>query len=347
MGGNQSPSVGVSINYLADDFDLKAMIDGAMAAERLGFDSVWVHDAFLGRHTLAAWDPVSVLTAIAANTDDLEVCTGILQPHLRNPVSLAQDWATLHEIADGRSVFGVGSGAGKGRLVDRQYGSLAAFDGLEADSLYERRGTMFTESVDVIRQLWEQDKVSFDGEVYGFDDVTLGTARPADTPPILMAAGVYFPTEPGGPVHHAWSADRAGQYVLGPYERVGRLADGWLTAMPTPAEYSSSWEKMKAVLDREGKDPDGFIQALNCFVNVSPSIETSKGRIKDYLERFHGPPIHDDVVDRWGIAGPPDEIIDTLGAFIDRGVSRFQFVLASRDQFSHMERVAEEVLPSL
>ena len=52
----------------------------------MGFDGVWVHDALLGRRTTAAYCPINVLSAIAARTERLKLCTGILTPQVRNPV---------------------------------------------------------------------------------------------------------------------------------------------------------------------------------------------------------------------------------------------------------------------
>ena len=181
--------VGVSINNLTGitghHFGLGDMLGAAREAEALGFDGIWVHDAPLGRRTMASYDSPSILAAIAAQTQTLKLCTGILQPHLRNPVALALTWATIHGLSEGRLVMGVGTGAGKGTLVKREYSALTALrhkTDLDPDLLYAQRGRLFAECMEVMNRLWREDKFSYHGEFYRFDDVTLGEARP-QTPP--------------------------------------------------------------------------------------------------------------------------------------------------------------------
>lgn len=338
--------IGVSINYLSEIYDIQDMMDGASYAEELGFDAVWVHDAPLGRRTLAAWDPVTTLSAVAGNTDRVKLGTGIMQPHLRNPISLAKEWATMQEISEGRSLFGVGTGAGVDQLVSREYEALSALSETDPEQLYEDRSILFKESLEIIQSLWRDDKASYDGKFYDFENITLGAANPTTTPPTIMAQGIYFPEEPGAPVEHAWREDWAGRYILGPYKRVAHLGDGWITCTPTPEEYSKCWDLIREELAVANKDPDEFIQAYNCFVNINEDKEQGHENIKEYLRRFHGPPVHDDLVERWGVTGTPDEIIETLDQFVDQGVELFQLVLASPDQFEHMERFSEEILPS-
>jgi coenzyme F420-dependent glucose-6-phosphate dehydrogenase len=339
--------VGISINYLSQNYDIHDMIRGASKAEGLGFDAVWVHDAPLGRRTLAAWSQVDILSAIANETENIKLCSGILQPHLQNPISLAQQWSTVDEISGGRSIFGVGSGAGVGRLVDRQYQMITALGDDNSDYYYKRRRKLWEESVEVIRKLWKNDKISYEGDCFQFEDVTLGKARPSDSPPILMAQGIYFPEEKGGPVHHSWDEERAGQYVIGPAERVARLGDGWITPHATPEEYAEYWEKIKTALENNNRDPDDFTRAYNCFVNIHPNREKAVKNVQSYLEEFHGPPIHMDVAERWSAAGPPETIVEELNEYIEQGVDLFQCVIAADDQFKHMEKFSEEVLPHL
>src|SRR4051794_15286923 len=227
--------IGVSVNNVTGisgkSYAGGDLLRAAVEAEAMGVDAIWVHDAPLGRRTLAALDPVTVLAAIAAQTKTLRLGTGILTPQLRNPVYLAQQWATLFALSGGRAIMGVGSGAGTPTLLKREFEALAALrhdPTLDPARLYEKRGALFDESLDVIRRLWAEDKFSYSGTFFRFDEVTLGEARPPAMPPVLVAAGIYFPLKPGAPVHHGWTEKHAGTFVLGPYKRVaayGRLDD--------------------------------------------------------------------------------------------------------------------------
>jgi len=354
-GPDGSVVVGVSLNNLSGitghRYTIRDVLRTARDAEAMGFDAVWVHDAPGGRRTVAAYDPVVVLSAIAGCTERALLCSGVLTPHLRNPINLAAGWASLQEISNGRSILGVGVGAGAGKatLVRRQYQAMTALRGQDdtlASRLYEKRGRLFEESVTVVRRLLHEDKVSFDGEFFHFVDVTLGDARPSVAPPIIVAGGNYYPKLQGGPVHHEWQVDRAGTFQLGPFQRIRRLGDGWITPHATPQEYASSVTKISGE-PRENLASRHFIWAYNAFVNVSNDPRQSWLELRNHLESFHGPPVGDDVVDRWGIGGPPEVVAARLQEFIDHGVRMFQLVIGSHEQSKHMRRLAEEVLPLL
>lgn len=348
-----SPVIGVSINNVtefgANTYGLKDLLRAGREAEAMGYDAVWVHDAPLGRRTLAAHDPVTVLAAIAGVTKTIRLGTGIIAPHLRNPVMLAQQWATLATLSDNRAIFGVGTGAGTGTLIRREFDAMAALrhdTKLDPKQLYERRGALFDESLTVIRRLWSEDKFAFKGEFYQFDELTLGEARPDKIPPVLVGAGIYFPEKPGAPVHHGWVEKNAGKFVLGPYKRVAALGEGWMTVHATPEEYEASFAKIKAHADAE-HGGRRIAKAYNCFVNVDDDPVKAKQAVKDHLTLFHGPPVWDDVVERWAFAGTPEQIAERIRKYTDIGVTVFQLVIGSPDQFTQMRLFAEKVLPLL
>ena len=346
---------GVSINNVTGitgkSYELRDLMRAAREAESMGFDGVWVHDGMTGRRTTAAYDPTAVLTAVAAQTERIRLCTGILIPHIRNPVHFAQEWATLYEVSEGRAILGAGAGGGKGTIHRRQYGSLAAVrHGTDMDPalLYRRRARIFRDSLDVVRRLWSEDKVSYDGEFHKFDEITLGHARPATMPPILVAAGMYIPKEGAGAHIAVWNEDIAGTFHVGPIAQrsVVDHGEGWLTNHCTPDELAATAEDIEAIGEAEYPGRT-YARALNCFMNVDDDPKKAWQGVKDHLTDFHGPPVHDDLVDRWNAAGTGEQVAAKINEFIDKGVTIFQFVVASSDQFGMMKRIAEEVLPRL
>ena len=233
----------------------------------MGFDAIWVHDAPLGRRTTAAYDPIAVLSYIGGATKRIALATGILMPHVRNPVILAQQWATLFSASGGRAIMGVGTGAGTGTLLKREYEALAALrhdSTLDPQRIYAVRGRFFAETMDVVRRLWSEDKFSYRGEFYTFDEVTLGQARPPVAPPVLMGAGIYYPLKPGAPVHHGWQEKFAGKFVFGPYKRIVDHADGWLGLHLSPQQYEEKWARVQAYADEKapGKSLHQGVQLL-------------------------------------------------------------------------------------
>jgi alkanesulfonate monooxygenase SsuD/methylene tetrahydromethanopterin reductase-like flavin-dependent oxidoreductase (luciferase family) len=300
---------------------------------------------------MAAYDPPAVLCAVAAQTERIRLCTGILIPHLRNPIHLAQAWATLNEVSEGRPILCAGAGGGKGTIHKRQYGALtamrrgAAFD---PDLFYRRRARHFAECIEVLSRLWREDKVSHHGEFYDFDEMTLGHARPANPLPLIVAAGMFIPKEQQGAHFPIWNEEVAGKFIVG--ERATKAmidhSDGWLTNHCHPEEVKEHYDTMMETA--QGKYPGRkYAIGLNCFMNLDDDNRKAWQGVKSHLEDFHGPPIPDDLVDRWGAWGNGEEVAERINSYIDVGVSFFQLVIANPDQFGMMKRIADEVLPRL
>ena len=343
--------IGVSINNVqgitGKAYSIHDLVNAGIEAEAMGFDGAWVHDAMMGRRTTASFCPINALTAVAAKTERIRLCTGILTPQVRNPVMTAQQWGTLYEISEGRAIMGVGMGAGTPTLIKREFEGLASLKHdtkLNPAELYKKRGKIFDENLDVMRRLWSEDKVTYDGDYFSFNEITLGSARPSEVPPILVGSGIYFPTQPGGPVHHGWKEHNAGKYLPGKLSRVVDYGDGWITPHVTPEEYATHYSTIEK-LAAEKRTGRKYARAFNCFSCVKDSPNEGWKSVHSHLEDFHGPPIRDDVVDRWAVAGPPEHIAARLNEFIDVGVTHFQLVIGDPDQFGQMKKIADRVLP--
>ena len=153
------------------DFSMERLLDLAVEAEELGFHSVWVGDSLLAK---PRYDPIVTLTAIAARTKNIKLATGILQPHMRNPVVVALEWATLDIISKGRTIMGVGPGAGSPELLSKEC-EVAGFE-------RRIRGKVFEECLEVLKALWTRDSVDFEGRHYRYRDVSLGYKPGAGAP---------------------------------------------------------------------------------------------------------------------------------------------------------------------
>ena len=145
------------------------------AAEDLGFDSVWPAEHHFTEYGYCA-SPSLSLAAIAAETRRIRLGTGIVVLPLNHPLRVAEDYAFLDHLSDGRVELGVGRG----------------YQPLE----FERYGVeqtttraQFDEALEVIRQAWTRGRVDFEGEHYRFADVPV-RPRPLQKPHpgIWMAA---------------------------------------------------------------------------------------------------------------------------------------------------------------
>ena len=324
--------------FLGAGFTLQSLLQSARLAEELGFDFVSVGDSILAK---PRYMPIPVLAAIAGQTSRVELATGILQPHMRHPVLLAKDWTTLDALSNGRSVFTVGLGTGDVKMVEREY-QLVGLD-------KARRGRAFEESIDIMKRLWTEDRVTFHGSVFSIDDVSLGlepVRKPH--PPVVIACGGYVAKQAGFGPNDFYNEKTAGTFT-GPWERVARLGDGWMTGIVEPAEYADALARIKQLAAEQygrrlGSD---FRTVLNCWINVNADARKAREESVDVLQRYHQLPMDDETVERWLFYGPPERIAQRILTYVEAGVNAFQWVIAAEDQFAQIHAIAEQVRPLL
>ena len=126
--------------------DPQALIDYAVTAEALGFDSVWVWDhIFLGVDPpFPVIDLLTLLSAVAARTSRIKLGTGVLVLPLRNPVVLAKELSSLDLIAGGRLLLGMASGWYK-----REFDAVGV--------PFHERGRIMDRNLEILRRLWTED----------------------------------------------------------------------------------------------------------------------------------------------------------------------------------------------
>lgn len=127
------------------DSNLRFLVDTAVEAERLGFQSVWAGDSLLAR---PRGEPLTLLAAIAGATRRVRLGTAVMLPLLRRPVQLAHVLVTLDRVSQGRLIAGVGPGAD----VPGTRQELAAVE-MSAD----RRVTAMLHAIDTCRALWRDE----------------------------------------------------------------------------------------------------------------------------------------------------------------------------------------------
>ena len=211
-------SVGLSLSIYPPGSDriVEDHISLAQAAEDLGFESLWHGEhhvsprtvsqssAYYGRKVPGMPSPLIRLAGVAAATKRIKIGTAVLLLPQRHPLLLAKELATLDRDSGGRLLVGVGMGwnAAESRIMGADF---------------KRRAAQTEEAVSVLRSLWTEDFVEFDGDFYRFPPVS-SRPGPAQTPhpPILL--GMH--------------SDRA-------FPRVARYGDGWLPAILDPADHAT------------------------------------------------------------------------------------------------------------
>jgi probable F420-dependent oxidoreductase len=242
--------IGVSLPQVGHLADPAAVRAAATAAERAGYDSLWVRDRALAPITpqtpypgspdgcppdelRAVLDPFAVLTLAATVTERVRLGTGVLVAPWYPPLLLARSLAAIDQISAGRLAVGLGLGW-----------SQDEFDAIGT----ERRalGLQLEETIDVLDAAWGPDPVEYQGLRHRIAPARIGlkpVQRPR--PPLLLAA--YTPTG---------------------LERVARRADGWITTRLPVAALAPMFRAVRDLAAGHGRDPD----ALQLVVRASISL---------------------------------------------------------------------------
>jgi len=180
--------------------DPTPLLDMAEQAEHQGFDSVWVGDSIF---VSGRFEPLVLLSAIAARTRTVTLGTAILVAPLRHPVLLAHAVTSLDRISGGRVVLGVGAG-----WLQQEFDAVGV--------PYAERTGRLAETIRCCRALWSGEG-SFHGKYWSFDGVNLQPLPQQEGGPPILVGGA-------GPRALRIAAD---------------FGDGWFPTSPDPAAFAS------------------------------------------------------------------------------------------------------------
>lgn len=153
---------------------VKNQMELMIESERLGYDSVWPAEHHFSEYGYCASPQVS-LAAVAARTSKIRLGTGVVVLPFHNPVRVAEDFAFIDLMSDGRVDLGVGRG----------YQPME-FEGFGMDMTKSRE--IFDEGMQVLNKCWTEERFSFHGKHYHYDDICV-RPKPLQQPhpPIYMA----------------------------------------------------------------------------------------------------------------------------------------------------------------
>jgi alkanesulfonate monooxygenase SsuD/methylene tetrahydromethanopterin reductase-like flavin-dependent oxidoreductase (luciferase family) len=267
-----------------------------------GLDSVWS-----GQHWVPSpfymFQPVPFLARAAAEAGDMVVGTNVLLVPFYQPLDVAEVATTLDVITRGRFALGIGLG-----YRDFEFENLGVPK--------RERASRLVEMVTVLRKLWTEERVTYEGRHYRLRDVSL-TMRPVQRPHPPILIGANFPA----------AARRAGE-----------LADGWIasgnvsidTLLSVREEYEAGLRAAGRPEPRErylfidiylAQDRQAALTEMAPYIKVAYDAFAQWGNVK--LERLDIPPEH--LAERF-IVGSPDDCIERLREYHRRG--GFNHVLA-------------------
>jgi alkanesulfonate monooxygenase SsuD/methylene tetrahydromethanopterin reductase-like flavin-dependent oxidoreductase (luciferase family) len=295
------------------------------------FDTIWVGDSLLAKPRL---ESVTLLSALAAITSRVRLGVGCMATFAhRHPLLLAQQWASLDVLSNGRAwlvvCLGGPNDAGAAQALEH------AAMGIQAR---ERIGRL-EEGIVILRKLFHAQQVSHQGRFYRFDGVTLQPSPVQKPCPIWIASNPTGLTWKGG-------ASASEAVIERSFRRVARYADGWMTNKVTPAQFRQQWGRIAALADEEGRDPATLGSALYHNIHIHEDRQAALAESKIFLDKYYTANFSPSFVEGWTAAGSPQRCIEELQAYFDAGVQHLCLRLTSWDQQGQLKRFLNEVAPA-
>ncbi len=299
------------------------MLEMAELAEQSGlFQSLWVGDSLLAKPRL---ESVTLLAAIAGRTRTLRIGPACMASFpLRDPVLLAYQWASLDLIAGGRTVLVACTG-----IVEQDGGKVEAE--LYRVAPKDRVGRL-VEWIKILKLLWTEDDVSFVGDHYRFEHVTIDP-KPA--------------AKPRPPIWIANNARGDRTVIERTHRRVALHADGWQTSISDYDDMRWRISDIRAKAVEAGRDPNSIEMHLYHNVNVQPDRSAALEESKRFLDAYYMMAYAPERVASWTAAGTPAECVEHLVEYARMGIDEVTLRCTSWDQMGQLRLVIEEVLPRL
>ena len=320
----------------AEQFSPNELLAFSCEAEKLGFDSVFISDHFQPwRHTNGhAPYSLAFMGALGAKTSRIVMGTSVLTPSFRyHPSIVAQAFGTLGSMFPERVILGVGTGESLNEVPAT---------GMEWPEMKERFARL-RESVRLIKQLWHEDRVTFEGEFYKTADATIYD-KPAKAVPIFIAAGgpmvaKYAGRAGDGFICTSGKADALYREKLIPGLEAGIEASG------RPNEAVERMIEVKVSFDTDGaraRDDTRHWAALALSPEEKMSVEDplEMEKLSDAL------PI-ERAASRWIVSTDPDEHVARIGKYVELGFRHLVFHAPGPDQPRFLQLYGEHILPRL
>jgi alkanesulfonate monooxygenase SsuD/methylene tetrahydromethanopterin reductase-like flavin-dependent oxidoreductase (luciferase family) len=226
------------------------------------------------------------LAQAAVASRRLTLGTSVLLLPLRHPTPVAKQVTTLDHLTEGRLILGVGVGG----EFPKEYAAC--------DVPHNQRGARLAEGVDVLRKFFSGEPVSHAGRFYGpFTDVPM-------RPP---------PRQPGGPP--IWFAGRKDAAL----RRIGRLGDGYLAYVISPAMYRTALRTISAAADDAGRSLGAFGTGHLLFTRLDKTYETALDRATETLSVRYAMDFRKAAA-RYCALGTPEQVAERIRQFHGAGV---------------------------
>ena len=301
--------VGIAVPQMFPDgrIDMDLVSRHLKLVESLGYDSVWTMDGLVA--TMTSLDPFTLLAYASTVTEKVKLGISVLVMPFQSPINLAKMTASLDQISGGRLIVGVGIG-----------GHIEQYPAFGIDP--QHRVTRFEDSVDLLKRLWTEPEVSFQGRFWTLDSVSV-TPKPKQ--------------QPHPPIWFGGGADPA-------LKRAVRMGDAWMGAgYSTIPAFKKCLKTIRLYLDEAGRDPSSFPVSKRVYIAVDRNKEEASRKLQEWFADFY----HDaPAALRVAIFGPEEEVIDRLGELVSEDLDMIMFNPVY-DLVEQAERLARDIVPKL
>jgi len=311
MSNQRSIEFGIYVPQVS--FDYAEILDRALVAEELGYDSLWFYDHLYspGLPDLPSYEGWTLASYVLAQTTRLRVGHLVLCNNFRHPALLGKMATSLDVLSGGRLELGIGSGS-----VEHEHRQ----SGLPWGTFPERSDRL-AESLEILTQMFTGERTTFAGTHYEVTELP-------NLPPPAQS--------PRPPIHIGGIGPRRTMPI------VARYADVW----NVPTYGLARWEESAHILETEcaaiGRDPATIRRSHEAILVLAPdeaSLETARAK----AERRYGG-------DGWGVdaggyVGTPPMVVDRIGELVEKGITTFIFFTHDRAEPRTLELFAERVMP--
>jgi probable F420-dependent oxidoreductase len=275
--------------------------------ERVDFDSLWLSDRLSS--PVPVPEVMTALAAVAARTTRLKFGPSVIVLPYRTPVVAAKEMATIDWLSRGRLFPAVGVGV----ELPREF---------EASGVpFRERGRRTDEAIQVIRLLWTQDEVTFQGEFFKLDRISV-LPKPWQQPPPIWIGG---------------KSDAA-------VRRTARLGDGWIPSFITPDEFRVGVDRVQTLATAQGREvpSDHFGTLINFSIARTP--EAARAAAGPYLPRGR---VDEATMVRCTAFGPAEVLVDRIEEYVKAGGSKFILrpLCPPTHMLEQLAAAAEHVVP--
>ncbi|MCK5151720.1 MAG: LLM class flavin-dependent oxidoreductase, partial [Candidatus Thorarchaeota archaeon] len=225
-------------------FPVREAVDLAVTAERLGIGSVWFAEDYFFR------GGIPYMAAAAMATEKIRIGLGVVNPYSRHPALIAMEFATLDEMSNMRTVFGLGSGvpywmSQMGFSVKKPISKTRA-------------------CVNLVRKIMTGELVNHQDKFFEAKDVQL----------------IFKPVRPNPPIYLAFEGKQG-------LALSGEIGDGSiLSIFNTPSYVKFAWERIKIGAEKSGKDLSNFEMVSYLPMVVDDDLDKAISITRDFMKLY-------------------------------------------------------------